>query len=138
MARNDSSRPSQELLDAIQDAFIRKNAGEDPQANPTPRARIIPSANPNDLAVAPAKPDPEAVANSQIAGAAKLGATGALTGPAGYQVPPASNGINPDTGMPFYSPQSQMSDDDKAKLQLKMQYLQNLQNTGGSSGQQGQ
>lgn len=128
-----------DFLKAISDAVKRKNAGEDPEIDPTPpgpRNLVLPG-NPDDMQVSPAKPNPEATANAQLVQATRPGAMSLPSnGPAGYTPPPASNGINPDTGMPFYSPQqNQMSDDDKAKMQLKMQYLQNLQNTGGNSGQ---
>lgn len=121
------------FLNAISKAIRKNNPGKDEED--LPNIPTLPPANPNELTVAPGKPDPEAVANSQISNAATKGGVAQPLG--GYKgaMPPTSNGINPDTGMPYFSPQPQMSDDDKAKLQLKMRYLQNLQNSGGNSDQ---
>jgi len=134
MPDSNGKMTQQEFLTAIAKATRKNQPGKDEQDLPGAYNPVLPSPN---MDITPAKPDPEASANSQLTQATRPGAMNIPSGgAAGYTPPPASNGVNPDTGMPYFSPQqNQMSDDDKAKLQMKMQYLQGLQNTGGNSGQ---
>lgn len=103
-----------DLAAAIQ-ASIAKSTGGQAQGdykNPAPSP-----VNLNNIA--PPKPDPEASALMQIRQAAGNGAV---------NMPQSSNGINPDTGMPYFSPQAAPSPQDQQRQDMmaaKLQYLRN-------------
>ena len=111
------------FLAAISAAVKRKQAGEDPEVNPTPRApapKFMPSVDPN-IDVAPPKPDPEAAANSQI--------NAAVNAP---PVDPRKT-MNPITGLPMSVQQPAMNPDDQARIQqqadkveMMKRYYQNM------------
>ena len=131
------------MLAAIADAYRRKNAGEDPESTPSPVNRIMPPSNPDDLKVAPPKPDPEMMANAQINGAARPNPLSNLSNqldkiaptsnspslPAGMSPEQARTTINPATGLP-YSVASQQSspeqDDRNAQAAMRLKYLQQM------------
>jgi hypothetical protein len=118
-----------DFLAAIADAVKRKQAGEDPEADAKPspfKNRIVPPSNPNDMPVAPPKPDPEAAANSQLMGKPAMMPSSNPQLPPGMTMEQARQTVNPATGLP-YSIGSQASPEDQAKYNLKMQYLKKLQ-----------
>jgi hypothetical protein len=108
------------FLAAISAAVKRKQAGEDPEANPTPIDRVIPPSNPNDLSITPGKPDPEASANSQINAAANAPMDPRKT-------------MNPATGLPMSVSQPAPSQADQDRLDqanFRVQYLKKMSGQG--------
>lgn len=98
-----------EFLAAISEAMKRKQAGEDPEANPGFKNRLMPPSDPNDMQVAPSKPDPEAAANAQIGAAVN-----------------ARQQMNPVTGLPMSIQNQPASPEDEQRrqmMQFKLDYL---------------
>lgn len=121
---------SQDQLAALIQASITKNTGGAAPGDAVPSNRPM-LANPASLQVTPPKPDPEAAATQMIrdsiAKSQQQNPAQSLRSST-QGAPPASNGVNPDTGMPYYSPQAPKSqaDQDRANMtDFKMQYLRN-------------
>ena len=112
----------EQFLSAIAESVKRKQSGEDSTIDPRAlqfmrQRRAAKGIAEWNLPIEGAKPDPEAMANAQIEAAANRGAV---------NLPAASNGINPETGMPFFSapvPASPEDEERKRMNEFKLQYL---------------
>lgn len=114
----------QAFLAAIANAVKRKQAGEDPEANPSDLPPDpVGGAGPrdlNNLQIAPPKPNPEAVANSRI--------NGAVNAP----MDPRKT-MNPATGLPMSisSPVPSQADQDRLdQANFRIQYLKQKAQSG--------
>lgn len=128
---NDGKQMSQrEMLQAIQEAVIRRQNGEDPQVDPRVKRQLgiedrFPSPNIN-----PRKPDPEAEANAKIEAAANR--PGAIVPGGQYGGHTLSKKINPETGMPYFSDPEPVQEDPEAVAlrEMRMKMLQQASQTG--------
>lgn len=121
MPSNKKDMSQSDMLAAISEAIKRKQAGEDPELDPGVN-QYLPNKGQKEFAapnITPSKPDPERQINKLMAER-------------------MNNGINPETGMPFYSApeaQPELSPEQRSMLEMKTRMLQDMAKSGQMPGQ---